>query len=59
MHTLEDEMLQRPTYKTSSCLEVRTCRLDDEPLVDPIHFMKIDVEGHELEVLKGAIGILN
>lgn len=37
--------------------EVQTRRLDDEELGD-VGFMKIDVEGHEFEVLEGARGLL-
>lgn len=36
-----------------STVEVNTCRLDDLDLT-PVAFVKIDVEGHELEVLEGA-----
>lgn len=38
-------------------LTVECRRLDDEGL-DPVGFMKIDVEGHELAVLRGARGVL-
>lgn len=55
MHTVEELMLERDTYQTTHTLEVRTVILDmDLPKGLPVHFMKIDVEGHELEVLKGA-----
>lgn len=37
---------------------VPTARLDDL-VAKPVGFIKIDVEGHELAVLRGAIGILN
>lgn len=37
--------------------EVTMSRLDDT-LAGPIHVMKIDVEGHELQVLRGAQGLL-
>lgn len=37
--------------------EVPLVRLDDL-IVDTVDFIKIDVEGYELEVLKGAAGIL-
>ncbi|MGQ0741564.1 MAG: FkbM family methyltransferase [Alphaproteobacteria bacterium] len=36
---------------------IQTRRLDDMTL-DPVGFIKIDVEGHELPVLKGARGLL-
>jgi FkbM family methyltransferase len=38
-------------------VNVETRRLDDEPVGD-VGFIKIDVEGHELAVLRGAEGIL-
>jgi FkbM family methyltransferase len=38
-------------------IEVRTSLLDDE-IHDPVGFIKIDVEGHELSVLKGGQKIL-
>jgi len=39
-------------------VSVPTVRLDDELADRPIDFIKIDVEGHEIAVLKGASGIL-
>jgi FkbM family methyltransferase len=39
-------------------VSVPTVRLDDELGDRPIDFIKIDVEGHEIAVLKGASGIL-
>lgn len=44
----------RPDYVQ---LMVRTVRLDEEGL-DPVGLMKIDVEGHEAEVLAGAMGLI-
>jgi FkbM family methyltransferase len=41
----------------SSCLQVPVERLDDQGL-DNVRFMKIDVEGHELFVLRGAEALL-
>jgi FkbM family methyltransferase len=38
-------------------IEVRTARLDDYGLTD-VNFIKIDVEGHELDVLDGAINTI-
>lgn len=58
MHTLQESMLERDTYRTTSQLEVRTVLLDESLLNLQIDFMKIDVEGHELEVLKGAEQLL-
>lgn len=39
-------------------LTVPTVRLDDEIGGRPVDFIKIDVEGHELSVLRGASGML-
>jgi FkbM family methyltransferase len=42
-----------------STIEVECCRLDDEiPVNLPIKLLKIDVEGHEASVLKGASRLL-
>lgn len=45
--------------EAGSCLSevVRTVRLD-RAVQDDVAFIKIDVEGHELSVLKGAVGLL-
>jgi Methyltransferase FkbM domain len=37
--------------------QVRTARLDSI-IREPVAFVKIDVEGHELSVLNGAVGVL-
>lgn len=59
MHTIEESMLERETYQTQSQLIVQTVILDQDLAgLHDIDFIKIDVEGHELEVLKGAEGIL-
>lgn len=40
-------------------LEIRTRRLDDELSgAGPVALMKVDVEGHELSVFRGALGML-
>ncbi|WP_375485170.1 FkbM family methyltransferase [uncultured Jatrophihabitans sp.] len=39
-------------------VDVATAVLDDEPMPGPLRFMKVDVEGHELALLKGAQGLL-
>ena len=45
------------TDSADNRVEVRTTRLDDEGL-DRVRLVKIDVEGHELAALQGAIGVL-
>ncbi|HVJ87710.1 MAG TPA: FkbM family methyltransferase [Caulifigura sp.] len=49
----------RPAFEDLPCelVPVRTSRLDDDGLVD-VGFLKIDVEGHEQEVLRGAREIM-
>ena len=51
-----------PSLKTEETIEVRVERLDHavqaSPLGRPPHLLKIDVQGFELEVLQGSIGIL-
>lgn len=37
---------------------VRTMRIDDAAFDAPVSFVKIDVEGHELEALRGAEGLI-
>jgi len=41
----------------SKTIQVKTARLDDLK-IDPVGFIKIDVEGHEFEVVKGALSII-
>jgi FkbM family methyltransferase len=45
--------LDAPVGDTSSQLPVSVERLDDQG-IDNVRFVKIDVEGHELEVLRGG-----
>ena len=47
--------------ETDTAIEVKTAKLDDLLLqkATKIDFIKIDVEGGELDVLKGASGLLN
>lgn len=47
------ETVHKNQVKKSDDGEVDVVVLDDV-IEDPIHFLKIDVEGHEYEVLKGA-----
>ena len=57
--TIEErnQLDQNPGIHSVIEVEVPTRKLDDFEL-DRVAFMKIDVEGHELEVLKGAAGLL-
>jgi FkbM family methyltransferase len=48
---------KREVFTQSEKIEVSAIRLDDyidQKSVNKVHFLKIDVEGHELEVLKSA-----
>ena len=47
-----------PIYKTVSTHEVQTTRLDDIPDIGTCDYLKIDVQGGELDVLKGAQRVL-
>jgi hypothetical protein len=53
---------QRTSVWQSASQEVVACKTIDsycrEQVINRIHFLKIDVEGHELEVLQGAKGLL-
>lgn len=40
-------------------VDVETRRLDDESIQSPLGFIKCDVEGHELKVLRGASALLD
>jgi FkbM family methyltransferase len=42
----------------SSPIEVQLVRLDDLDLGDDVRLLKVDVEGHEMEALRGATGLL-
>lgn len=44
--------------KTVSSFDVQTTRLDDVPEITGCDYLKIDVQGGELDVLKGAQGLL-
>jgi FkbM family methyltransferase len=48
---------QRGEEGPSASEQVRTARLDSV-IREPVAFVKIDVEGHELSVLNGALGLL-
>jgi FkbM family methyltransferase len=48
---------QRGEEGPSATEQVRTARLDSV-VREPVAFVKIDVEGHELSVLNGALGLL-
>ncbi|MDW7690496.1 FkbM family methyltransferase [Flammeovirgaceae bacterium SG7u.111] len=46
----------QPQYSAET-IEIETCTLDhflDEHAIDQVDFIKIDIEGHELQMLKGA-----
>jgi len=53
--SIEDED-ERENEDDAAPIEVRAVRLDDA--VDGCELMKVDVEGHEFEVLEGAAGLL-
>ena len=48
---------KREVFTQSEKIEVNAIKLDDyiaQKKINKVHFLKIDVEGHELEVLKSA-----
>jgi len=49
---------ENPAYGHGLVYEVETVRLDDLPLEGSVGLMKVDVEGHELAVLRGARAML-
>lgn len=52
--TIESQNLVKGTFKT---VNVKTFRIDDLGLAN-VTFMKVDVEGHEISVLEGAMELL-
>ena len=54
-HSLINSFLYR-FFVTSKFFSIKTVRLDDE--ASKVDFIKIDVEGHEIKVLQGAINLL-
>lgn len=52
--TIESQNLVQGAFKT---VTVKTFRIDDLGLTD-VTFMKVDVEGHEISVLEGAMELL-
>lgn len=46
-------------FTVKSTEEVQTTRLDDVPEMPPIDYLKLDVQGAELDVLKGASNALS
>ncbi|MFT8245287.1 FkbM family methyltransferase [Roseomonas sp. BN140053] len=57
LSTLEDANSFQHDVTTTRLVDCRVERLD-AVVEDPIGFIKVDVEGHELAVLRGAVGIL-
>ena len=45
-------------FKQFKTIKVKKKRLDDILIKKKISFIKIDVEGHEIEVIKGSLGII-
>ncbi len=52
-----DNKLENESFETFD--QIKTTSLDSYKFKHPIGFIKIDVEGHELEILKGAKNFLN
>ena len=52
IHTLNE-------VKNFKSFNVETKKLDDFNFLNKISFIKIDVEGHETEVIKGSLNIIN
>jgi FkbM family methyltransferase len=50
--------IQAPTCSAPAATEVETVTLDEELDALPVSLIKVDVENHELAVLKGAEGLL-
>ena len=53
-----DENIKESSHINSKDLIVESCSLDDIFPTQEIGILKIDVEGHELQVIKGAINLL-
>ncbi len=53
-----DENVKKPSQINAKCLIVESCTLDDIFPTQEIGILKIDVEGHEFQVIKGAINLL-
>jgi len=58
MELLSQFVALPPMYKTVSTHDVQTTRLDDIPDIGACDYLKIDVQGGELDVLKGAQRVL-
>jgi hypothetical protein len=51
----KENLLEGATKIQSHRCQIRSL---DDTIIEPVGFIKIDVEGHELEVLQGSVGIL-